>query len=218
MADEKQPEQPTSGAASAGPSQPAAAKPAANAKPDSEVKEAAKAAPAKPAVPAPTPWESDLVNSLRAAFPEASFEAFTYLNQNFLIIPKDNIVPFALYLKNDCKFDMLTDLTALDYPKREKRFDVIYQLYSFARNEQLRLKVPLGEDEIIESMVPLWIVADWLEREVFDMFGIRFANHPNLKRILLPDEWEGYPLRKDYSIIKQDERWVHENLHIESAQ
>jgi NADH-quinone oxidoreductase subunit C len=179
---------------------------------------APKAAPAKPALPAPTPWQSDLVNSLRAAFPDVSFEAFTYLNQNFLILPLESILPVAMFLKSDSGFDMLTDLTAVDYPKREKRFEVIYELYSFSRNERLRLKVPAADGEIVESMVSVWGVADWLERECFDMFGIRFAHHPNLRRILLPDEWEGYPLRKDYPILKQDEKWVRENLHIESGQ
>ena len=181
-------------------------------------KPAAHAAPAKPAGPAPTPWQSDLVNSIRAAFPDISFEAFTYLNQNFLVLPLESILPVATFLKSDSGFDMLTDLTAVDYPKREKRFEVIYELYSFSRNERLRLKVPAADGEMVESMVSVWGVADWLEREVFDMFGIRFAHHPNLKRILLPDEWEGYPLRKDYSILKQDEKWVRENLHIEKGQ
>ncbi|MBI2819954.1 MAG: NADH-quinone oxidoreductase subunit C, partial [Acidobacteria bacterium] len=97
-------------------------------------------------------------------------------------------------------------------------FEVIYQLYSFSRNERLRVKVPLGEQEAVESVIPVWSGADWMEREVFDMFGIRFDHHPNLKRILLPDEWEGHPLRKDYSILQQDNRWVQENLHIESGQ
>ncbi|MBI2817860.1 MAG: NADH-quinone oxidoreductase subunit C [Acidobacteria bacterium] len=218
MPDEKQPEQPTSGTAPAGPSQPAAAKPGAGAKPEAEAKEAAKAAPPKAAGPAPTPWESELVTAIRGAFPGIAIEALTYLHQNFLILPSESILPIALYLKSECKFDMLTDLTAVDYPRREKRFEVIYQLYSFPRNEQLRLKAPLAEDESIESVVAVWAAADWLEREAFDMFGIRFANHPNLKRILLPDEWEGHPLRKDYSIIQQDVKWVRENLHIESGQ
>ena len=188
------------------------------AKPAAPAEGAPKAAPAKPAVPAPVPWQSDLVNSIRAAFRDISFEAFTYLNQNFLILPLESILPVAMFLKSDSGFDMLTDLTAVDYPKREKRFEVIYELYSFSKNERLRLKVPAGDGETVESMVSVWGVADWLERECFDMFGIRFAHHPNLKRILLPDEWEGYPLRKDYPILKQDEKWVRENLHIESGQ
>ena len=180
--------------------------------------EAPKAAPAKPAGPAPVPWQSELVNSIRAAFPDVSFEALTYLNQNYLVLPLESILPMAMFLKSDSGFDMLADLTAVDYPKREKRFEIIYQLYSFPRNERLRLKVSAADGEMVESMVPVWSVADWLERECFDMFGIRFAHHPNLRRILLPDEWEGYPLRKDYGILKQDEKWVQENLHIEKAQ
>ena len=188
------------------------------AKPAAPAEGAPKAAPAKPAVPAPAPWQSDLVNSIRAAFPDVSFEAFTYLNQNFLVLPLESILPVAMFLKSDSGFDMLTDLTAVDYPKREKRFEVIYELYSFPRNERLRLKVPAGDGETVESMVSVWGVADWLERECFDMFGIRFAHHQNLRRIMLPDEWEGYPLRKDYPILKQDEKWVRENLHIERGQ
>jgi NADH-quinone oxidoreductase subunit C len=193
------------------------------AKPATPAEGAPKAAPAKPAaakpaVPAPASWQSDLVNSIRASFPDVAFEAFTYLNQNFLVLPLESILPVAMFLKSDSGFDMLTDLTAVDYPKREKRFEVIYELYSFSKNERLRLKVPAADGEMVESMVSVWGVADWLERECFDMFGIRFAHHPNLKRILLPDEWEGYPLRKDYPILKQDEKWVRENLHIDKGQ
>jgi NADH/F420H2 dehydrogenase subunit C len=121
-------------------------------------------------------------------------------------------------LRDEASFALLADLTAAEYPKRERRFDVIYQLFSFTRNERLRVKAYVGESESIESVVPLWIGADWMEREAFDMFGIRFDHHPNLKRILLPDEWDGHPLRKDYSILKQDQKWVQENLHIPSGQ
>ena len=219
MADEKQDQQPTPAAAEPAAEKPAA-KPAAEAKPAAaaEAKEAPKPAPAKPAVPAPTPWQSDIVDAIRAAFPEASIEALTYLNQNFLKVPHESLLPVANYLKSELRFDMLTDLTAVDYPKNERRFEVIYQLYSFPRNERLRVKASLGESETIESVVSVWSTADWLEREAFDMFGIRFANHPNLKRILMPDEWEGHPLRKDYGIYQQDVKWIRENLHIESGQ
>ncbi len=161
---------------------------------------------------------TEIADAVRSAFPEGPLEALTYLGQNFLVVPSERILPVAMFLKSELGFDMLADLTAVDYPKREKRFEVIYELYSFPRNERLRLKAPLGDGETIESVVSVWGVADWLERECFDMFGIRFANHPNLKRILLPDEWEGYPLRKDYGILQQDAKWVRENLHIESGQ
>jgi NADH-quinone oxidoreductase subunit C len=164
------------------------------------------------------PWSGDIVAALQKTFPDIAIQAFTYLGQNYLILPRDSILPIAMFLKTDLQFKLLSDLTAADYPKREKRFEVVYQLYSFDRNERLRVKVPLGEQETIESVVPVWSGADWLEREVYDMFGIRFDHHPNLKRILLPEEWEGHPLRKDYDILQQDVRWVQENLHIQSGQ
>ena len=197
--------------------QAAAGKPAPEAKGAVE-KPAAHAKPAAPAAPAAEPWDGELVQTLRKAFPEISLEALTYRAQNYLLLPRESILPVALYLKTECGFNMLTDLTAVDYPQREKRFEVIYQLYSFARNERLRLKVPLGENESIESVVSVWSAADWLEREAYDMFGIHFEHHPNLRRILLPEEWQGHPLRKDYSILQQDTKWVQENLQIESGQ
>ena len=113
---------------------------------------------------------------------------------------------------------MLADLTAVDWPKREKRFDLVLNLYSFPKNERLRIKVQLGENQPVASVESVWPVTNWLEREVYDMFGIIFEGHPNLKRLLLPEEWQGYPLRKDYDILQQDEAWVRENLGIESGQ
>jgi NADH-quinone oxidoreductase subunit C len=196
------------------PAKPAAAPPAAAAAPPA----AAKEPPAKPAVPAPEPWSGELPDALRKQFPDVACEALTFRGQNFLILPKENFLAAANYLKAEHGFTLLADLTAMDFPKEEKRFQVVYQLYSFSRNERLRLKVPLADGETIESAIPVWGVADWLEREVYDMFGIRFEHHPNLRRILLPDEWQGFPLRKDYPILKQDDKWVQENLHIESGQ
>src|SRR5689334_14838714 len=116
MAEEKKDEQ----------AKPASPAPPAEGAPKTAPAEAApKAAPAKPPVPAPVPWQSDLVNSIHAAFPDVSIEALTYLNQNFLVLPLESILPLAMFLKSDSGFDMLTDLTAVDYPKREKRFEVI---------------------------------------------------------------------------------------------
>ncbi len=115
-------------------------------------------------------------------------------------------------------YTFLTDETAVDYPKRPKRFEIIYQLYSFKLNHRLRLKVLAAEGEKMPSVVRLWPTANWLEREVYDMFGIEYEGHPDLRRILLPDEWTGHPLRKDYDILKQDDAWVQANLHIKSGQ
>jgi NADH:ubiquinone oxidoreductase subunit C len=95
---------------------------------------------------------------------------------------------------------------------------VILNLYSFPKNERVRLKVHAGEHESVPSVCEIWPAANWLERECYDMFGIVFAGHPNLKRILLPEEWQGHPLRKDYDILKQDAAWVRENLGIDSGQ
>jgi len=212
----KAPEAPAAKPATPPPSPPAAApaaKPAAEAKPHGE-----KPAAAAPTGPIGTPWTGEIIEALQKTFPDVAIQAFTYLAQNYLIVPREAVLPVAMFLKTELQFTLLADLTAADYPQRERRFEVVYQFYSFSRNERLRVKAPVGEAETIESVTPVWSGADWMEREVFDMFGIRFEHHPNLKRILLPEEWEGHPLRKDYSILQQDTRWVHENLHIESGQ
>ena len=121
-------------------------------------------------------------------------------------------------LRDDEQFDYCVDITAVHYPKREKSFDVVWILYAFAHNERIRVKTQIADGESIESAVPLWASANWLEREVFDMFGIQFEEHPDMKRILLPEGWKGHPLRKDYGIIQQDNEWVQINLGIESGQ
>jgi len=96
--------------------------------------------------------------------------------------------------------NLLCDLTAADWPKREKRFDVVYHLYSIPRNHRLRLKVRVGEGEPVPSATTVHHSAEWHEREVFDLFGVAFEGHPDLRRILLPDEWKGHPLRKEYPL------------------
>lgn len=159
-----------------------------------------------------------MVGRLRARFGEAVQEASTYLGQNYLVVDAAQIVAVCDYLKREEQFNMLADLTAVDYPKRPRRFEVIYQLYSFPRNERLRVKAQVAENEPIASVTAVWKGANWLEREAYDMFGIAFQGHPDLRRILLPEEWEGHPLRKEYGIIQQDVKWVQENLHIESGQ
>jgi len=165
-----------------------------------------------------TPLNNELVSRFRAKFGAAILEAMEDRKQAILTVERDRLAEIALYTRDEEKFEMLADLTAVDWPKREKRFDVVLNLYSFAKNERLRLKAHAADREEVPSVVGVWVAANWLEREVFDMFGIVFSGHPNLKRILLPDEWQGYPLRKDYDILQQDTAWVRENLGIESGQ
>jgi NADH-quinone oxidoreductase subunit C len=158
------------------------------------------------------------VRRLQSRFGDAIREATVDRKQAILLIESGHLAEIARYCRDEEKFDMLVDLTAVDWPKHEKRFDIVLNLYSFAKNERLRLKANAGEGEPVPSVCGVWIAANWLERECYDMFGIVFVGHPDLKRILMPDEWQGYPLRKDYDILQQDRAWVRENLGIESGQ
>lgn len=195
-------EKPAAADAVASPKPPVAAKPA---------------APAKPAGPVPLPWTSPLVEKYRSQY-GSGLEALTYLGQNYLNVDRSLIPDILRLLRDQEQFDYCVDITAVHYPKREKQFDLIWNLYSFSHNERLRVKTQIADGASIPSSVEIWATANWLEREVFDMFGIHFDGHPDLKRILLPEGWKGYPLRKDYGILQQDKEWVQINLGIESGQ
>ncbi len=145
-------------------------------------------------------------------------ESWTYLNQNYFQVDRSLIPTVLQLLRDEEKFDYCVDVTAVHYPKRERQFDIVWILYSFEHNERLRVRTQIADGEHIPSVASLWATANWLEREVFDMFGIQFDGHPDLKRILLPDGWKGHPLRKDYGIIQQDQEWVQINLGIDSGQ
>ena len=226
MADEQKPggSEPPSPGSGEGAEQPAnpAAKPPKAAPPkaaDPPKSAAAHAAPPKPpATMAATPWENDLTRELKSRFGDQIRETSTYLGQDFIVCKPEAAVLILEFLKVEADFDYLVDLTAVDWLKRPERFDVVYILYSFSRNTRVRVKTMIPEGFKPESAVSVHLTANWLEREVFDMFGIEFAGHPDMRRILLPEEWMGYPLRKDYSILTQDVRWVQENLNIESGQ
>lgn len=164
------------------------------------------------------PLENELVKRYKARFSGAILETWLDRKQAILVVAAERLREIARYSRDEENFDLLSDLTAVDWPKREKRFDVVLNLYSFPKNERLRIKAQLGENEPVASVETVWPVANWLEREVYDMFGIVFEGHSNLKRLLLPEDWQGYPLRKDYDILQQDEAWVRENLGIESGQ
>ncbi|HZE25826.1 MAG TPA: NADH-quinone oxidoreductase subunit C [Terriglobales bacterium] len=175
------------------------------------------AAPAKPAGPVPAPWDSPMVAKLKRQF-GSGMEALTYLGQNYLQVDRSLIPNILQMLRDEEQFDYCVDITAVHYPKRDRQFDIIWILYCFARNERMRVKTQIADGEHIPSAVSIWPTANWLEREAYDMFGLQFDGHPDLKRILLPDGWKGHPLRKDYGIIQQDQEWVQINLGIESGQ
>jgi NADH-quinone oxidoreductase subunit C len=176
------------------------------------------APPPKEAPPKPEPLDNELVKRYKARFGDSVREAWQDRKQAILVVDGARLLEIAQFTRDDEQFDLLSDLTAVDWPRREKRFDVVLNLYSFKKNERLRLKVFVGAGEKVPSVSPVWPTANWLEREAYDMFGIVFDGHPNLRRILLPDEWQGFPLRKDYDILTQDTAWVRENLGIESGQ
>jgi len=178
---------------------------------------AAKPAP-KPEGPKPEPWDSELVRALKSQYGSGIKEASTYVGQKYLVVEPAVLYEILLRMRDDELYDYCVDITAVHYPKREVQFDVIYILYSFRHNERIRVKTQIPEGEPLRSVVAIWPTANWLEREVYDMFGITFTGHPDLKRILLPDGWKGHPLRKDYPILQQDQEWVKINLGIESGQ
>ena len=166
---------------------------------------------------AATPWDSELAKEIKARFGDRVTDTSTYLGQNFIVVKPDAAISVLEYLKLEADFDYLVDITAVDWPKRPDRFDVVYILYSFQRNERVRVKAYVPDGYKPETAVNVHLTANWLEREVYDMFGIEFAGHPDLRRILLPEEWQGFPLRKEYGILQHDDRWVQENLNIESG-
>ncbi len=118
-----------------------------------------------------------------------------------LEVPREKIVPVCEFLKTHCHYNLLADVTATDWYPVEPRFRVVYHLYSLKSFQLLRLKVRLdGADPRVESVCSVWPTANWFEREVYDLFGVFFTGHPDLLRILMPEDWEGHPLRKDYPV------------------
>jgi NADH-quinone oxidoreductase subunit C len=217
MPEEQKPEgAPSSGAAPAQPTPPPASAAAAT-PPAAPPKHAAK--PAAPAPPPPPPaWEGELPNILKDEFGELVSEFIAYQGQPSFLAAAEVAHDVLESLRDFHEFDYLVDITAVHWPKREAAFDIIYVLYSFSRNQRIRMKIRVKDGERPRSSEDLYPTANWLEREVFDMFGLEFDGHPDLRRILLPDEWTGYPLRKERTILDMDNRWVQENLGIESGQ
>ncbi len=141
---------------------------------------------------------------LREKFGAAIVETHSYLGDDTAVIEPARWKDVATFLRQDpqMSFDMLVDLCGVDFPSREPRFEVVVHLYSIARRHRIRLKARIGDSEgddaVVDTLVGLWPGASWFERECFDMFGITFRGHPDLRRILMYPEFVGHPLRKDY--------------------
>jgi len=192
---------PAGGAAPAGTPKPAA--PAAKAAPaEAHVPKAA--APTGPTEPPPP---ADLaqpayVATLQAAIP-GSVTAISYFVGDWtIVVPVEKLLDIVKHLRDapDAAFDTCSDITATDWPPRAERFDVVYCLYSIRHRHRVRVKVRAAEVQPVPSVTGIWSGANWLEREVFDMFGVNFTGHPDRRRILMPDDWQGYPQRKDYPL------------------
>jgi len=154
-----------------------------------------------------------LVKKLKSQFGDAIGEAVEFIGQLSVTVDRERIVEICDFLKSDSEtsFDYLSDLTCVHYPeRREAPFEIVYNLFSISKNERVRLKVRTSDS--VESVTSVWPAANWLEREVFDLFGIRFNNHPDLRRLLLPPDWEGYPLRKDYPLEFIENAWTERHL------
>ena len=142
---------------------------------------------------------------LKENHPDGILDTLSPQGDATAVIRPEFLAKIMDFLKNDSRllFNILMDITAVDYSKRKPRFDVVYHLLSLSFNRRLRIKVQVEEGKPVDSLTPMWGCANWLEREVWDMFGISFTGHPNLKRILMYDGFEGHPLRKDYPIKKR---------------
>jgi len=184
-------------AAAPKPAPPAPAKPAAEQPPKA-------AAPAGPPDPAPPADQTPpaFIASLQAALPGAVTHISYWVGDWTIIVAAAQIVDVARHLRDesDAAFDMCSDVTASDWPSRAERFDVVYCLYSTRHRRRVRVKARVAEHQPIASVTPVWPGANWLEREMFDMFGVNVTGHPDRRRILMPEDWQGHPQRKDYPL------------------
>ena len=141
-----------------------------------------------------------LGQTIVSALPGAALEHVVAYNQLTVSVEATRIVDVVKYLRDDpgCRFVNITDITAVDYPDREKRFDVIYHFLSPTLNARIRLKAQADENTQVPSLIEVFPGADWFEREAYDLCGVLFTGHPDLRRILLAEDWVGHPLRKDY--------------------
>lgn len=140
---------------------------------------------------------SETADVLRERFPEGVVEVTRFRGEVSALVRRDHIVELSRTC-HELGFNFLSDLTAVDWPDRNPRFDVVYHLAAVPSAERIRLKVQVNEGEAVPTVTDVWAAANWAEREVYDLFGLRFEGHPDLRRILMPEGWIGHPLRKDF--------------------
>jgi len=136
--------------------------------------------------------------------PRLSFETVEYKGELTLIIPKEEILEVCRFLKNDpdLQFNLCEDVTAIDWARRKNRFTVVYHIFSIKNKFRLRIKADVDESDLtIDSVTSVWETANWHEREAYDMYGINFKNHPDFRRMYMPEEFEYHPLRKDFPLM-----------------
>jgi NADH-quinone oxidoreductase subunit C len=159
-----------------------------------------------------------IIDSLTPLVPGASYEAGASIDFATIYVPGDRLVATCAALRDTLRYTVLTEVTAVDYLPRQPRYEVVYHLLSIANRSRLRLKVRVGDGAALPTIQEVWPSAGWLEREVYDMFGIVFENHPDLRRILMPDDWEGHPQRKDYPVQIRKAAQTYEPLEISEAE
>ncbi len=175
-------------------------------------------APVKKKEEGPKPTDASnhpLVKRLNQQLQSAILEATEFVNQLSIRVEPGQIVEVCDYLRRDSEtpFNYLSDLTAVHFPMRDDgEFEVVYNLYSIQANERVRLKVRTDAENGVESVSRVWPTANWMEREVYDLFGIKFHNHPDLRRLLLPPDWDGHPLRKEYPLEFIENEWTTRHL------
>lgn len=145
---------------------------------------------------------SDLAAHIEGRMPDAVRSSQIHVGELTLLAERDHIVPLLRFLRDDqqCNFETFIDVCGVDYPERSERFEVVYHLLSMRMNHRIRVRIRTDEETAVPSVVSLWPVANWFEREAFDMYGIQFSDHPDLRRILTDYGFEGWPLRKDFPL------------------
>jgi len=196
------PSPPPSPAKPAAPGAPA--QKAAPAKPAAAAEHAKVAPPAGPPDPSPPPDVPPpaFIASLQAAVPGGVVHVSYWVGDWTIVVPAERLIAVMRHLHDaaDARFDLCSDITATDWPPRAQRFDVVYCLYSTPFRHRIRVKVRAAELEPVPSVTAIWPAANWFEREAYDMFGVNFTGHPDRRRILMPEDWQGYPQRKDYPL------------------